>query len=1082
MRSLDLLLRERFRQQERQLASSSSLVRSRHREIIERYDSVMSNLFETLSSTQLDKSSDQAWKRSLSEQLDQLVQLPQFAIHGSLPYRTPQFQPIAPIQLPEVIPAYRQPVSTSTPHDLQSTAEGALTAALVDHLKLIASQAGKQHWDPVVIYEWVKNNVATEMYHGCMKGALETLTQRSGNDADQAALLVALMRTAGYPARYVRGVVELFPDLSVADNWFGVEPQQVGELLTQSGVPHEPVYSGGELVNYRFEHIWVEALVPYANYRGALADLEGEIWVPLDTSLKVAGSTKAGQMDIYSQPDLNLTTLREDYLVSGLTIPPLLYLAERIDNYLVDRAPGTTYQDVLHRQTPVNENLQILPSMLQFREIIVTGEYSALPDELIHRVRFTAGDADLSSEPIFEIVRPVFELSNRTIAIDFEPETVADHETINLYGGLDNTPPYLVRLRPSLLVDDQMMKVGRSGFAYGEPFDLTVTLEAPAGVIVTTNQLLTGYPQVVSLVAQRAIPSQGEDPPTTVIGSLSQAALSYIDSWNQAEQELADLFDLKLVRPLPTLVSLGGQLAVVQLLGVPVEVEWRGLFIDADARMTGVVARTSTDGQRGYPFMELSALQGSWLEGELFVDQFAVEGISTVRLFQQLYDSDGLLHQIDAENVETLLSQLTLPDNIAADIRTAVEQGQRVTVCGEAITSGAWTGHGYVKEDPQTGAAGYMLSGLTAGGYTILGRDDWPDDSLEMFQQPHSAEPNADVSAAFTISAVLPWDVRLSTAGEETLSPLVVQVLDESGVPVIGAPVDFRVIIGGGALLDDSGDTPVETIQLVAKTDRNGLAHARFVPGRSTMNNPVAYVREGDEHANIAGQNLIAAQLVTGSLASLDQPMAILGFSGDPDPVQTEVYGNGITGPLLSYVGNATIFLKDRFGNPVANHPVYFSTQPNQLNPDIICPTSLTFDAGRQDAQLVPHSASCLADLPVYDECVDAGSRQELLSKSDGSAFVGIILGSVAGAAYPVQVDVLTSNETITRTVAATVSNDSCPGSSPPVRELVIDYLHREDGEGHNVDARPAGESAVVQIKSYLLNEGQTLVDNGVEL
>ncbi len=47
-----------------------------------------------------------------------------------------------------------------------------------------------------------------------MKGAEETLRQKSGNDCDQATLFAALLRASGFPTRYVRGTIEFFPDIN----------------------------------------------------------------------------------------------------------------------------------------------------------------------------------------------------------------------------------------------------------------------------------------------------------------------------------------------------------------------------------------------------------------------------------------------------------------------------------------------------------------------------------------------------------------------------------------------------------------------------------------------------------------------------------------------------------------------------------------------------------------------------------------------------------------------------------------------------------------------------------------------------
>jgi RHS repeat-associated protein len=52
--------------------------------------------------------------------------------------------------------------------------------------------------DPERIYDYVHDHIAFVLYFGSKKGANLTLLERSGNDFDQCALLVALLRAAGY--------------------------------------------------------------------------------------------------------------------------------------------------------------------------------------------------------------------------------------------------------------------------------------------------------------------------------------------------------------------------------------------------------------------------------------------------------------------------------------------------------------------------------------------------------------------------------------------------------------------------------------------------------------------------------------------------------------------------------------------------------------------------------------------------------------------------------------------------------------------------------------------------------------------
>ena len=69
----------------------------------------------------------------------------------------------------------------------------------------ISALAEGLRFDPVLIYEFVRNHVDFVPYYGCKKGAHLTLLEMSGNDADQSALLVALLRASGYSPSYRAG-------------------------------------------------------------------------------------------------------------------------------------------------------------------------------------------------------------------------------------------------------------------------------------------------------------------------------------------------------------------------------------------------------------------------------------------------------------------------------------------------------------------------------------------------------------------------------------------------------------------------------------------------------------------------------------------------------------------------------------------------------------------------------------------------------------------------------------------------------------------------------------------------------------
>ena len=100
----------------------------------------------------------------------------------------------------------------------------------------ILRQAQTLGHDAVAIFEFVRNSVAPELYAGAMKGAEGTLRQGSGNDVDQASLLIALLRASQVPARYVRGLVELSVE-EVASELGLADPQTVPSALHPAGQP-----------------------------------------------------------------------------------------------------------------------------------------------------------------------------------------------------------------------------------------------------------------------------------------------------------------------------------------------------------------------------------------------------------------------------------------------------------------------------------------------------------------------------------------------------------------------------------------------------------------------------------------------------------------------------------------------------------------------------------------------------------------------------------------------------------------------------------------------------------------------------
>ena len=440
-----------------------------------------------------------------------------------------------------------------------------------------------------------------------------------------------------------------------------------------------------------------EFIISDSNYRGAVIDDYGKTRLALDTSIKPPGLSWNAAQDI---PDFPFDALRDEYLQSVRTETPLEFAKARVEEYLNQNLPGKAYQDLLATSAIIPEVLKIVPASLQFKTTAITGEYTELPADLRHQVKSTATGS--ANSELFTITLDAMRLSNQRVALFYEPETVEDQQIIDSFGGLDNTPSYLVRLRPVLKVNGERLVVAQDGLPMGAEYTLAMDVITPNGAERISNTHIVGNLAVIGVVSQSSTKDTKIDEADDAESILFKEAHSYIQRWNRAEDELASLLKLAVSRPIPTIVTVGGLIDVTWLMDMPHGFEWKGVFMDAALRGIEAVTRTG-DSAREKTFMRLSALQGSILENRVFEDDLKVDTVSTAKLLQIAATGGAALFSIDKANVDAVLPTLGADENIKTDIANAVNQGLVVTIPPAEVSYRDWTGTGYVKEKPETG-------------------------------------------------------------------------------------------------------------------------------------------------------------------------------------------------------------------------------------------------------------------------------------------------------------------------------------------------------------------------------------------
>ncbi|VAW80248.1 hypothetical protein MNBD_GAMMA12-48, partial [hydrothermal vent metagenome] len=973
--------------------------------------------------------------RSLSKVLSYLQSIKQSIAHkilgaNTLPYGYSYIAATNPTMTPVITPAYQQINPVDSAADLASS----LTAPLSDD---ILAKAAELNNDYIAIYDFVRSQIKTEWYVGSMKGAIGTLRQMSGNDVDQASLLVALFRASSLASRFIQGVVEL-PIEDVMDSLALTDSAQAVAALTKAGVKFAPVIQGGRVGAVQIEQVWVEAKVPYNNYRGAVIDKTGASWLPLMPSIKTYQNTAA--TDILKTMGINTQAEVTEYL-SGIQQADLLsLLKQKVLTYLTEQGQIDSYQAQLGDNKIQVDALGLIPHTLPVKVVAITGEYTQIPDSLLHKIRFVARDSEKSSANIvLDYTVPVVQLASERVTLSYMPATVDDQTIINSYGGVDNVPAYLIKLRPQIKINGRQKSVASNGIDMGISHLFEITLISPSGSKTLTQNVIAGGYHAIAVNAQRYVGNVREDDPadTEYQGAkiLSQTAHAYASKWDEAETELAGLHNVAVIRPLPSINVTSNVYEVDLVLGQPYQLNFQGVTLDAVLRIAEPVARSS-DKTTESSWMQMSALQGSLLESSLFEDLFLVQSISADKGLQLAAEQGVAIAAIDSTNITAILPGLSHAANVLDDVQNWVRLGMTVQIPVNPITFNDWQGAVWRVENPTTKEAGYFISGGLAGGATSTYPTGWVLDWLRWaLTNPNAGLASANSLAVASITKIYAVDDQSGKVGEPLGQQLSVLVRNAAGLPVVNADITFYVVNGGGTFNGASS--------IIVKSNSAGRASATYTLGQSTDSNPV-YLNENtsDQYASKAGWNVIDAVVaVKGGKLPIRQPFSALGF---PKTVVTYMRTDSTSVSFVNltpgiWADRMFISPLDEFGNIVSNHVVNFNITTGSSGCGAVAEPARLF--------IFNGTGGCPA-VPTLEDASCGAASQPYTSTSSG-ATAAVIVSDAART---------TSTVTVTGGGAPIDFTYSTSGYCGQAESLVYMYTYLSGKEGKNIQAAGLGK------------------------
>jgi transglutaminase-like putative cysteine protease len=656
------------------------------------------------------------------------------------------------------------------PADLDSTIDVQFTPDIV----ALADSLGN---DPVALYYHVRDDFAFEPYLGSRKGSQQTLEHRRGNDYDLASLLIALLRVSGVPARYAEGTVRMPIDRAL--NWLGFEDKaNAGSILATAGMEGTLIIAGPDTVAIDSKRVWVEAWLPFLNYRGAANDGSGFRWVPLDPAFKQHAYDEG--INFPAEIGFDGESYVEDYISTFHAEPPVEKMRNDLLAQLPSYHPGATLEDLFTSRTVVREGDGILAGALPYELLSLDGTFSEIAADKRYRVRFHLYDgAGLDLD--YTTTTP--EVAGKQVTISYEGATAGDQQIIDDAGGVYNvTTPWLVDVVPVLKIDGCEVARGAGGsvtmgFSHNSDMHFTPPAGASNQIPAVFNAIIAGNFQGIGIDTEDAFPEIFDVPATSceeivLARELHQTALTYLNNVDLAGDELAGLLHQVVLNDVSEAI-VESSVRVLFSGGLPITFDWTGMIVDADRKIVGPFAVDGRDNDCDY--MRVGGADGSVQENRLFETRYGEEAISAIKILELAADSAITVCHITT-SIAADCPGLDQPPDVVAAINAALAAGHHVIIPERGFTYFDWTGTGYIDLDPATCAAGYIISGGRNGGATV---QDWSAELAAMLAGgtvciepvgPITVTPDPDVAGdlycganegrwEFTVPTITGWGV-----------------------------------------------------------------------------------------------------------------------------------------------------------------------------------------------------------------------------------------------------------------------------------------------------------------------------------
>jgi len=553
--------------------------------------------------------------------------------------------------------------------------------------------------DPDLIYQYVRDQIDYYPIWGAQKGPLGTLLDRQGTAFDQAALMVSLLRAAGYEAGYVKGRIHL--SAAQLEAWLGVDTTNVcaaTRLLSAGNIPIANVNAsaGGAcpglvatLNDIDIDHVWVSVRIdgvervfdpsfkPHTTQPGL--DLAGI------TGYNPAGYLAAARAGA-SITSSSITQVNRDAIRANLHDYTVA-----LTGHLRAHRPAATLADVIggraiipHDATRLRQDT--LP--YQVRTVPVV-RWDEIPDQY----------------------RTILEITYRGIATNYTSDHIYGKRLTITYNG--NLP---------LLMLDGVVQGAGDAVTPGTSTSITLKIvhNAYGGDYQQFSQSITaGGTYLIGngwgpagrgmiehhrtrLSAARDA-GAGETAEAVLGSTLAVLSCAWIAQINRADAINDALGD--------TNTLLHHQVGIAGF--------YNSSYVDLPGNLVSVISRAGDQHGEDAVFFS-SGMHGSVFESAAVEQVSGISAVSTVKLVD-IAARDGLpIYDVDLGNFASLAPNLTGCDAWLSSFQQAVAGGARLILPRScALVEGSWRGAGYYQIRDNNGSTSLAASigGGLAGGF-----------------------------------------------------------------------------------------------------------------------------------------------------------------------------------------------------------------------------------------------------------------------------------------------------------------------------------------------------------------------------